>query len=206
MRTYKGMPCASISADTFLWECFRKFCVEKSSWNLDEEKPWVDINLKSMLAVCGYELQAVFFQKAVEQFLYTIGNLEYINAIAIVKGDFAGYEYGTIDILPRYVGSDRQWELLVGKSAESILVRFSLSGLTPLWVASVNGGRRINLNGNKLNWDKMYDAENRAEEEVMEDWEANGDLYNYDGYGGDANQLGYDAYDGDMEAYYRHKV
>ena len=179
MRTYKGMPCASISADTFLWECFRKFCVEKSSWNLDEEKPWVDINLKSMLAVCGYELQAVFFQKAVEQFLYTIGNLEYINAIAIVKGDFAGYEYGTIDILPRYVGSDRQWELLVGKSAESILVRFSLSGLTPLWVASVNGGRRINLNGNKLNWDKMYDAENRAEEEVMEDWEANGDCSSY---------------------------
>lgn len=176
MWHFNGNPCVEISSETFLWECFNKLYIERGKRHLDEEKQWVDINLQKMLTRCGYELMVVSFRKAVEHFPYTIGEIEYIKAIALVKGDFGKYKYAAIEIKPRCTGSKEQRDSLSGMLSESILVRFTISGYAPLWVASLHndtflGAATILLEGEKLNWRQMYSAESKAEEEVREDWE-----------------------------------
>lgn len=105
----------------------------------------------------------------------------------------------------RYSGSDDEWVALSGLEVETVAVRYNErrdggGAYTPTFTSAVIDGETVRLTGERLDWDRFSSEEGLDRDE---------DVYycrELVDYPEDNDELLYDAYDGDIEAYWTHRT
>lgn len=129
------------------------------------DRKYIDYRLSLFLAAHDIKLKRIIISNDIETYI-NLDDVHYLKAHVIME-DIHGEEV-VMDIKPYYSGDDDEWAMLMmDKKVDDLDIRFSLGVYKPepLWIASVEGGKRTLLSGDRLYWDLMTQADIEPEED-----------------------------------------
>ena len=158
-----------------------------------DKRPYIDYSLRAILELTGHRVLSIKTFNTVWEMEF-IGDIHYLCAAA----RFVNSSGRTVELwlLPRYAGTDEDWErLMMDVECSDVTVRFSLgkSRLDPLWTEAVPvDGECARLGGERVDWAEIF---RRKRELLLMSVDDRADDYY------DTDSLLYDAYEGDWDAW-----
>lgn len=148
-----------------------------------------DFWLKPYMKYNGYEVRSITTYNNITEFA-ELEDFDYLEA-EVIFSDESGDVYRCV-IPARREGQDSQWEkLMLDVEVEDIVVRFSRkksgSWFSPVWHRVLLDGEDMELKGDAIDWDLLYNKDGTVVYESRDEYDTDGLLY--------------DAYEGDMDAW-----